>query len=329
MAIVGCGGMAQTYRDRLVPLADRIEVVATVDPLPDRAADLAAAFPPARPETRIEAVLDDIDAAVVMTPHHTHLDVGRQLLQAGKHVMMEKPLALTEDECLELIAEGDRADRVLMAAYPMRFHPLLVSLQEAVADGLIGEVFDASIWTEQYTRYEEGHWAHRRATLGGGQLFSHGCHYIDVLLRLLGEPVRGSHFGTRLGTPWMEGEGTSHATIQFASGALGHHFGTWGARGTQLGYLAQVHGTEGLLSVDIMAGRLRHTTSARTRTIAEAERHAKYLHLGVQHFVDVIEGRADLVADPWSALQSLRVIWRLYEAEQRGVVADLRGLVPG
>ena len=69
-----------------------------------------------------------------------------------------------------------------------------------------------------------------------GQLFSHGCHFIDILLHFLGEPVSGVHVDTNFGTPWMEREGTSDVSLRFASGAVGYHGGTWGAMGTRLGY---------------------------------------------------------------------------------------------
>ena len=84
---------------------------------------------------------------------------------------------------------------------------------------------------------------HRKETLGGGQLFSHGCHYIDILLAWMGQPVSGTHLGTNFGTPWMEGEGTSNVSLKFANGALGYHFGTWGAKGTRLRYSFHAHCT--------------------------------------------------------------------------------------
>ncbi len=113
----------------------------------------------------------------------------------------------------------------LMVAYCMRYHPLLQEMEALLKGKRYGETFQLSIWTEQHTQGEPGSWMHRVETLGGGQLFSHGCHYIDILLAWMGEPVEGTHLGTNLGTPWMEMEGTSNVAIKFANGALGYHFG--------------------------------------------------------------------------------------------------------
>src|SRR5690606_25452304 len=85
--------------------------------------------------------------------------------------------------------------------------------------------------------------------LGGGQLFSHGCHYIDQMLLWMRMPVEGTHMGTNLGTPWMEREGTSNVTIKFENGAMGYHFGTWGARGSRLRYSVHAHCMGGMLEM--------------------------------------------------------------------------------
>ena len=76
------------------------------------------------------------------------------------------------------------------------------------------------------------------------------------MLWMLGKPVRGSHYGTNRGTPWMEKEGTSNVTIEFENGILGYHFGTWGARGTRLKYSFHAHCEEGMIEAAISEGKL-------------------------------------------------------------------------
>lgn len=99
-------------------------------------------------------------------------------------------------------------------AYPIRYHPLMVKMKELIVNKTYGEVFQISIFTEQFTRKPSGHWILSAEKLGGGQFFIHGCHYVDLLLDLLGKPVRGSHVGTNRGTPWMEKEGTSNVVLE-------------------------------------------------------------------------------------------------------------------
>lgn len=308
-----------------------MRVVAAVDVDEERARASAEAIGAERAATDYREVLSDVDAVLLALPHHLHHPVGKACLEAGVHVLMEKPLANTEDECLDLIAASEKSGATLMTAYCMRFHPLVEKMQQLIADQTYGEAFHVAIWTEQFTRFPDGHWGNQAATLGGGQFFSHGCHYIDLLLWFLGEPVRGTHLGTRLGTPWMEGEGTSNVSIEFAGGALGYHMGTWGARGTRLKNSMHVHCTEGM--IEFTPGRnqlLLHRGATEddkggVETLMETEIN-KPMEREMAHFLDCIETGRQPITNARDSLQGLRLIWRLYEAEQKNMVADLRGL---
>lgn len=325
IGLIGCGGMSGAHTKRFHKLGARMKVTACVDVIEERARAAAQLFPGARAATDYREVFNEVDAVLLVLPHHLHASIGIDCLHAGKHVLLEKPMATSERECLDLIAASEKAGRTLMIAYCMRFHPLVVKMKELLDSRKYGEVFQVSIWTEQLTQYHPGHWALSEKTLGGGQFFSHGCHYIDILLWYLGRPVAGTHVGTNLGTPWMEREGTSNVTIQFEGGALGYHFGTWGARGTRLGYSFHAHGTEGLIEASLRNNKLIFHREGNEEVLLETES-GKHTENEMAHFLDCIEhGRRPLTDGPGS-LQGLRVIWRLYEAERKGAVADLRGL---
>lgn len=326
LALVGCGGMARSHRDRFGPLADRMRVAATVDLDFDRARLFAESLGADVATDRLEEALPLCDAVLLAIPHHLHHPIGMACLRAGKHVLIEKPLANSESECTELIQEAERRALTLMVGYCMRYHPLTLALKGAMDSGACGEVFHVSIWTEQLTELPPDHWAARAETVGGGQLFSHGCHYVDLMLYLLGEPVSGVHVGTNAGTSWMEREGTSDLMLKFESGAVGYHGATWGARGTRLGYAVHVQGTDGMLEADFHRGRLAHIRGAEETMLLQTESQSKHLELEMAHFLDCVESGARPFTDGPDSLQGLRVIWRLYQAEESGRVADLRGL---
>ena len=325
LAMVGCGGMGGAHMRRFHTLSDRVELAAAVDVVQERAEAVAEQFPGAVVATDYHEVLKDVDAVLLALPHHLHFSVGQACLNAGVHVLIEKPMANYEVACKELIEASEASGKVLMVAYCMRFHPLVQRLKELLDEGAYGEVFQVSIWTEQLTRYPEDHWASNKERLGGGQFFSHGCHYVDLLLWFLGRPVKGVHMGTNLGTPWMEREGTSNATIEFEGGRLGYHFGTWGARGTRLKYSIHAHCTDGMLEADISGGKLMHIMRGEEKVLLEAES-TKHTENEMAHFLDCIETGQMPLTNGHESLQGLRVIWRMYEAEQEGQIADLTGL---
>lgn len=337
MGIIGCGGMAGSHITGLLGLRDAMEVTAVCD-IDEASVRRAAEKIGARVAVTDYRQLDEhVDAVLISLPHHLHYEAGRHFLSAGKHVLMEKPLCNTEQQCLDLVELAERSGVLLMTAYPVRYWPVILKMKQLVDDKVYGDVFQMSVWTEQLTIRPEGHWIRSAEELGGGQFFSHGCHYVDLLLAFLGDPLRGCHVGTRVGTPWVEAEGTSNVVMEFANGALGYHFGTWGARGTRLGWSLHIHCTKGMLEYKRSEGKLYlHSqmkeeksdlnTESESRVIYEDHEHGKKTQYEIEHFLDCIRTGAKPLTDGYDSLQGLRVIWRLYEAERKGVMADLSGL---
>lgn len=335
LGIIGCGSMANQHSKGYDHLKDRLEVAATCDVLLERAEKAAAHYGAEFVCTDYREMLDRVDAVLIVLPHDLHYEVSMACMQAGKHVLVEKPMANTEQQCIDMIEMSEKTGKILMTAYPVRYHPMVVKMKELLDNKTYGDVFQVSIFTEQLTKYYEGHWALNAKRLGGGQFFSHGCHYVDILLWMLGRPVRGAHIGTNYGTPWMEKEGTSNMTIEFESGALGMHFGTWGARGTRLGAAFHAHCTGGMLEINVKEHRLYfHGKMEEERSeIKTSQSHvlmevpsSKYSHHEINHFIDCIQYGKKPETDGPESLQGLRVIWRLYEAERQNTMADLRGL---
>ena len=297
LALIGCGGMSKGRVSRFDTLSDRVQLVAAVDVVKDKAEAVKEHVPDVKVATDYREVLDDVDAALLVLPHHLHHPIGMACLEAGVHVLLEKPMAISEQQCLDLISASEESGAVLMIAYCMRYHPLVVRMKELLDEKAFGD----------------------------GQFFSHGCHYVDILLWFLGRPVRGTHMGTNFGTPWMEEEGTSNLTVEFEGARLGYHFGTWGARGTRLQYSIHAHCTEGMLDGRFRDRKLLSIVGDEQKVLAEGES-GKHTENEMAHFLDCIDtGGAPLTDGPGS-LQGLRLIWRLNEAGEKGAVADLRGL---
>ncbi len=339
LALIGCGSMANTHATRFAACEDVMEVSAVVDVIPERAqalSDLLSNHPPIF--TDYHEALNHCDVVLIALPHDLHMGCALDCLQAGKDVLLEKPLAITPGECQAIIDSARRNERILMVAYCMRFHPLLVELKRLLDEKTYGECFQLSIWTEQYTGPERNDWISDEKRLGGGQFFSHGCHYIDLLLWMLGSPVEGSHIGTRLGAEWVAREGSSNVILKFASGAMGYHFGTWGAHGTKHGYDIQAHCTHGMIDADITNGTLTVYSNLKDHVPGEPEDcaakellvapHAKPTVEELRHFIDCVNTRREPLTNGPDSLAGLNVIWALYKAEDEHRLADLRGLWP-
>ena len=339
LILIGCGGMAKNHVSRFENLEDRLDVVAVVDIDTAKAqavSDLLPNHPPVFADYREALPLGDL--VLQCLPHHLHAECTIACLDAGKHVLAEKPLANSKAECLAMMEAAKRNNRVLMTAYCMRFHPILREMRRLIKEKVYGECFQLSIWTEQLTIREDAAWLHDRKLLGGGQLFSHGCHYIDLMLWMMGKPVRGTHIGTNFCTPWMDREGTSNVCLEFENGALGYHFGTWGAKGTRMGYSFQAHCEKGLIDFKLQENKLllRGNISEHIPGTPENCKEYVLLDLGertgkptveeMRHFLDCVETGKTPETSPEESIAGLEVIWELYQAEDEHRLADFTNI---
>jgi predicted dehydrogenase len=345
LGLIGCGGMMGSHVQG-VRYVDNVEIVAVCDIIRANAESVAKDLGNSpKVYTNYREMADDVDAVMIALPHDLHFECGMFFAHHNKHILMEKPLCNTERECELLIEACEERNLKLMCAYPVRFWTGIVKLKELIDSGEYGEIIQMSIWTEQLTgaelRYDDPLGRQWLITnrIGGGQLFSHGCHYVDVMLWFLGNPVSGAHMGTRNGTPWMLREGTSALVMKFENGALGYHGATWGARGTRLAYDFQIMTDKGLLEFERLSGEIRFYNGSGDHVPGGATERQSYNVLWkrdgevsketqheIKHFTEcVLEDKTPLT-NGRAALQSLRVIWALYNAEENGTLADLRGL---
>lgn len=345
LGLIGCGKMMSLHV-RGVKYVENVEIVAVCDVI-EKNAEVVSESLGGTPRvfTNYREMVDLVDAVMIALPHDLHFECGMFFACHNKHILMEKPLCNTERECEILISECEKRNLKLMCAYPVRFWPGIQKLKSLIDSGEYGEIIQMSVWTEQLTgadvRYDvacERQWMLTNR-LGGGQLFSHGCHYVDLILWFLGNPISGAHMGTRNGTPWMLREGTSALVMNFENGAVAYHGATWGARGTRLGYDFQIQTEKGMLEYEHSSGEVRFydgcgnhvpggATEKQSYTVmwtreGEATKETQY---EIKHFTEcVLEDKTPLTNGK-SALQGLKVIWALYNAEENGKLADLRGM---
>ncbi len=330
IGIIGCGGMSKSHQVAVKELEDIAVYTCTCDIDEEKAKAAAELLGCEHYFTDWTKMTDYVDAVLVVLPHHLHYECGMYFIRHHKHVLMEKPMANTEYEVENLILSAEKEGVTLMCAYPVPYWPDVIKLKELVDSGEYGTPFQMSVWTEQFTKFPDGHWSETKRSLGGGQFFSHGCHYVDIILRFMGRPVRGFHMGNTLGTPWMEGEGTSNMVMQFENGAMAYHMGTWGAKGTHHGWDIQIHCTEGMLELSRSAGKiflyLKELGADNPKVLYDSTRVGKSTQLETRHFLECIRDGKTPLTDGRTALQGLRCIWRMYEAEKTNNIADLRGL---
>lgn len=181
LAIVGCGRAAQSLHLPAAMLCPGVEPTVLVDQDESRARQLADSHGVAETRRDVAGAVSLADAALVALPHHLHAGVTRELLEAGLHVLVEKPLALTAAECEELAELAARRNLVLAVGMVRRWFPAARFVKQALERGLLGPLHSVSIREGVPFSWDvASDFTFRRET-GGGVLADAGVHLLDLL----------------------------------------------------------------------------------------------------------------------------------------------------
>lgn len=140
VGVAGCGYWGSKHVRALRAL-DSVDTVTVIDPSPDRFATLDRHFPGLGRATSLMEALPDIDAVVIATPPSTHKALALEAIAAGKHVLVEKPLATTAADARAMVDAAQAAGVVLMVGHTFEYHSAVWSLREMVRDGRLGDLY--------------------------------------------------------------------------------------------------------------------------------------------------------------------------------------------
>ena len=242
--IIGAGGIASTFAENL-QYAELGLKHAVGSRSQEKAEAFAAQHGFARAYGSYEALLADeeVDAVYVATPHPQHCAPLLAAAEAGKHILCEKPMGITSEECEEMIAAADKAGIVLLEAFMYRTHPQTLRLQELVSGGAIGTV--RTVRSSFCYGLGEGYNVRIDRSLRGGGLYDVGCYCINFSRMLAGAEPDDIAAVWTLGAETGVDE-TLAASLHFPNGVVAlFDVGIRGAGSAQ----AEVLGTEGSIFV--------------------------------------------------------------------------------
>jgi predicted dehydrogenase len=217
LGIVGCGRVTETRHLPALQHTKSAEVVALADISQERLNRVANLFHVKDRYTRYQQLLDDasIDAVAVCVPAHSHIEVSVAALDAGKHVFVEKPLALGLDETERLLELARKSSSKVMVGFNLRWHRLVCKAREMIQQGALGPL---ELIRTVLTSYQDNgpEWRKHRA-LGGGVLFEQAVHHFDLWRFLLQSEV-DEVFATSRSDRWEDE--TAAVTARMANGVV-------------------------------------------------------------------------------------------------------------
>jgi predicted dehydrogenase len=168
----------------------------------------------------------DIDAVVISSPNHTHLDLTRQVVKADKHLFLEKSCGITLAECDELVSLSEQTDKVILVGHELRYSGFFRKMKALLDAGEIGH--PRMVWTKEFRgpfQPKSGNWIQNK-TMSGGLMVDKNCHHFDMMNWWVGaRPRRVSAFGALAVNRVIAGEDqvNDHSTVSYdyENGVLG------------------------------------------------------------------------------------------------------------
>jgi predicted dehydrogenase len=250
-AVVGCGTAANhIHLPALRSAGAEVTVFTSRSPASSEAT--CAAWGSGAVEARWEdaVVRDDVDAVLIATPNAQHHSVAMAALSAGKHVLVDKPMACTVADADEMITAAERVQRVLVPFQNTRFAAPFAAAAQHVRAGVIGDVTGFRVafghtgpqaWAPRAT------WFFESATAGGGCLIDLGVHAIDLVRAVTGDDVK--HVSALLNGRAGDVETDAQLLVRLRTGAIGSIHASWSAQPGPDHQLTVV-GSEGTLHLD-------------------------------------------------------------------------------
>ena len=347
LGIIGAGAIGRVHAQTFEHV-EGVDVAGLFDLNTSLAIELAEDHHISKVYDSADALLEskELDAVVIGVPNKFHKPLTIQALRAGKHVLLEKPMALHGADAREMYEAQQQTGKTLMIAHQMRWEWINKEIQRYAAQGAFGKIYAAKTgWLRRSGIPGWGSWFTRKAESGGGPLADIGVHMLDVARYLMGNPkpvsVFGSvysEFGPRQkglggwGTPNWEGffdvEDLALALIRMEDGSTLSLEASWAIHMDKSDEVfTRLMGTEGGVVISnnnsaTLCGEFFGQPC--TLDIATPE-DAEDARIGLsRHFVECIHTQESPISDAFSGLLNNLVIDALYESARTGKSIELQ-----
>lgn len=228
-AVVGCGNIGMRHLAALAAEPDAI-LVAACDIDKNKLKEVETLYPDIKTYTDYDEMLSqsNIDVVNICTPHHMHAPMSIRAAEHKKNVLVEKPMALTETDCKQMIATAHEHGIFLSTVKQNRYNTPISELKNALNKGAFGKIHMVKcdvLWNRNAAYYSESDWRGKKAT-EGGSLYTQVSHFVDLLIWLFGDIQEIKSIIDRSGHENIEIEDCGTASLKFKNNIIGNLFWT-------------------------------------------------------------------------------------------------------
>ncbi|SFL36050.1 Predicted dehydrogenase [Paenibacillus sp. 1_12] len=341
LGIIGAGNIANVHITMFKQLPAEVDIVAVTDSYNPLAQMRAAEYNiPKCYMTSEELIHDpDIDAVVICVPNQWHAPLAVQALRAGKHVLLEKPMAIDVPSAREIVKAQRETGKVLMIPHQMRWEWLPLQVKEQVDKGALGQIYNAKVgWLRRKGIPGWGTWFTKQEESGGGPLIDIGVHMLDLAFFFMGDVKPVSVYGATYaefgpkkrgignwGTPNWNGtfnvEDLATAMIKMDNGSTLTIDVSWAAHmDTDSKQFVHLMGSDGGASIRGTEGKLLTETFERAtevELITPANDEGGRIRLS-RHFIECIREGKEPTTSAMSGFTNNLILDAIYRSSQTG-----------
>ncbi|MGE5558021.1 MAG: Gfo/Idh/MocA family protein [Bacillota bacterium] len=330
--IIGCGAVHDVHANAIAGHPEAVlTAVADID---IRKARETAELYNCKPYPDYLEMLEqeEIDVVHICTPHYLHAPMAIASLQRGKHVLVEKPMAIEVADAEEMIQKARAAGKKLGVCFQNRYNATSRKILEILSAGGTGRILGAKacvFWHRDEKYYASGAWRGTWSQEGGGVLINQSIHTLDLLLHFLGEVRRvQGHVDTRTLRNIIEVEDTAEATLDFKNGAVGLFYATTSYvtdSPVELEIICEhaVLKLAGDLTVTYQNGEVEHILEIDVRTGEKAYWGMGHAALIRDFYASLINGSPVKVDGP-EGLKTLQTVQAVYQSSRTGKPVEFK-----
>jgi UDP-N-acetyl-2-amino-2-deoxyglucuronate dehydrogenase len=326
-AIIGCGRIAQRHAEHI---SNKGKLVAVCDVVGEKADMLAEKYG-AKSYHSLEALIlheKELDVAAVCTPNGLHAGHSIQLLNAGLHVLCEKPMALSSYDCGEMIKAAERSNKRLFAIKQNRFNPPVEAVKKIIDEGRLGKIFSIQLscfWNRD-PEYYRNSWK-GTMDLDGGTLFTQFSHFIDLLYWMIGDVKKVQAITANFAHQGIiEFEDTGVVILEFQGGAIGTINYTVNSFGKNMEGSLTIFGEKGTVKIGgqyLNELEYQNIADYKIENLPEgnkANNYGSYQGSMSNHdkvydnLIEVLQRNAPISTSSFEGLKTVEIIEKIYEA---------------
>ncbi len=321
IGIIGLGGVAQLVHLPIIKKIPEAEVIAVADSNRSTLNSVAEKFGISNRYSDFRKLLDikELEAVIIATPTNTHKDIALACIDAGKDILIEKPIARTFKEADEITTAAKNAKVKVMVGMNMRYRPDIMLLRSIVNSGDLGNIFHIRAgWLKR--RSSESRWFLKKEESGGGVILDLGVALLDVALWLMSYPDIISVSAQNYAFSTNSVEDTSIAFIRCHPNSVINLEASWSWSGEKDDFFLELYGTKGNAELNPLKVFKRAENSFLDLGTPKNDNSVNlfkrsYLN-ELKHFIGAIKGMNPLISPASESLSRMKIVESIYQSAQ-------------